>query len=92
MESGRPCGLFVHLSELSDTKDKVEYEEATIDSIFLGRLELQFKKNRSLLVWKDDEKVSGNLKLLGSDSENDLNSSRTTEMEIDDDDDYFDEL
>lgn len=63
-----------------------------MEGVFLGRVELSLKKNRVVHAWKDDEKLTLDVKLVASEEEHDLNSSRTTEMDIDDDDDAFEEL
>jgi hypothetical protein len=42
-------------------------------------------------AWKDDEKLTVDLKCIRKEEENELNSSRTTEMDIEDDQDYFDD-
>lgn len=38
----------------SDTKEKVDFEEAKVESIFLGRVELSFGGDRTISVWRDD--------------------------------------
>jgi hypothetical protein len=58
----------------------------------MNRLELHFKKNRVVHLWKDDEKLSLDIKFVNNDEENELNSSRTTEMEIEDEEDYIEDL
>ena len=58
----------------------------------MNRLELHFKKNRVVNFWKDDEKLSHDIKFVNNDEENELNSSRTTEMEIEDEEDYIEDL
>jgi hypothetical protein len=63
-----------------------------VEAIFLGRVELALKRNRILHAWKDDEKLTLDVKLVAGEEEHDLNSSRTTEMDIDDEDDAFEEL
>lgn len=50
----------------------------------MSRLELSLKKNRVVHLWKDDEKISLDIKFVQGDESNELNSSRTTEMEIED--------
>lgn len=58
----------------------------------MGRIELQLKR-KTIFVWKDDEKLSRDAALLiSAEVEEDLNSSRTTEMDIEDDEDYYDEI
>ena len=58
----------------------------------MNRLELHFKKNRVVHFWKDDEKLSHDIKFVNNDEENELNSSRTTQMEIEDEEDYIEDL
>jgi len=58
----------------------------------MNRLELHFKKNKVVHPWKDDEKLSHDIKFANNDEENELNSSRTTEMEIEDEEDYIEDL
>jgi hypothetical protein len=53
-EGGRNSGILVSSILRSDTKDKIDYESAKIESIFLGRVELSLKRNRLQHVWKDD--------------------------------------
>lgn len=50
------------------------------------------KRNRVVNAWKDDEKLTLDVKLVIGEEEHDLNSSRTTEMDIEDEDDAFEEL
>lgn len=40
-----------------DSGDKLEYEEVSIQNIFLGKVEILEGKNKSFTVWKDDEKI-----------------------------------
>jgi hypothetical protein len=58
----------------------------------MGRLELHLKKNRIIYTWQDDEKITFDTKFVVNEDENDLNSSRTTEMDIDEEDELFEDL
>lgn len=55
-------------------------------------MELSFKKNRMMHIWKDDEKLMLSLKYIGEEGNDDMNSSRTTEMDIDEDEDVFEDI
>jgi hypothetical protein len=41
----------------SDSNEKLEYEEATIENMFLGKIELSQEKSKNFTIWKDDEKL-----------------------------------
>lgn len=58
----------------------------------MGRVELHFKKSKVIHIWKDDERMTFDTKFIIHEEENDLNSSRTTEMDIEDEDDLFEDL
>ena len=61
-------------------------------SISLGRLELAFRR-KTLFVWQDDEKISVDVEMfVKPEVEPDLDSSRTTEMDIEDDEDLYAEV
>lgn len=59
--------------------------------MYLGRIEvLLVKKNKLISVWKDDEKISMNLKLTKVEDDDTSLSSKTTEMDNIDEDELFD--
>ena len=64
LKPGNVVAYLYHFPLHSDAKEKLDYEEGRIESIFLGRLEVLLKKGRTLYVWNDDEKLSLDIKLL----------------------------
>lgn len=60
-----------------------------IQKIFLNRLQLIKKKEGGVIVgkpfwvWRDDEKLTKNLKAIRNESQYDMDSSKTTEMDED---------
>ena len=61
-------------------------------SVLLGRVELGLRR-KTVFVWQDDEKISGDVEIVVKpEEEPDLDSSRTTEMDIEDDKDLYAEV
>lgn len=70
----------------------MDYEEAEVKSVLLGRVELGLRR-KTVFVWQDDEKISGDVEMVVKpEEEPDLDSSRTTEMDIEDDEDLYAEV
>ena len=44
-------------------KDKLEYEEGEVKSIYMGRVEIALKR-KIIFVWQDDEKISYDPKMM----------------------------